>query len=53
MDEYSVYDAAPVPYVVHENMRAQMDAANMRLVRVVVYLVALLIGTNLCWAFIK
>lgn len=26
----NVYNADPVPFVVHENMRAQMDAANLR-----------------------
>ena len=49
----SVYNADPVPFVVHENMRAQMDTANLRLARLVVFLVVLLIGTNLFWAFLK
>lgn len=26
----NVFNADPVPFVVHENMRAQMDATNMR-----------------------
>lgn len=49
----NVFNADPVPFVVHENMRAQMDATNMRLVRVIVFLAVLLIGTNMFWAFIK
>lgn len=49
----SVYNAAPVPFVTHENMRAQMDTANLRLVRVIVLLIVLLVGSNLLWAFVK
>lgn len=49
----NVFNADPVPFVVHENMRAQMDTVNLRLVRLVVFLVVLLIGTNLFWAFLK
>ena len=49
----NVFNADPVPFVVHENMRAQMDTANLRLARLVVFLVVLLIGTNLFWAFLK
>lgn len=47
----SVYNAAPVPFVVHENMRAQMSAANQRLLRVVVFLIAMLFLTNLGWIY--
>ena len=35
----NVFNADPVPFVVHENMRAQMDTVNLRLVRVVVQLI--------------
>lgn len=49
----SVYKADPVPFVVHENMRACDDAKNLRLVRVIVFLVVLLVGTNMFWAFFK
>lgn len=45
----SVYNADPVPFVVHENMRAQMDSANRRLMRVIVLLIVLLVGSNLAW----
>ena len=38
-----------VPFVVHENLRAQMSAANARLVRVIVLLVVLLVGSNIAW----
>ena len=38
-----------VPFVVHENLRAQMSAANARLVRVIVLLVLLLVGSNIAW----
>ena len=49
----NVYNAAPVPFVVHENMRAQLDATNLRLVRIIVFLIVLLVSTNLCWALLK
>ena len=49
----NVFNTDPVPFVVHENMRAQMDAANIRLVRLIVFLVVLLVGTNALWAFLK
>lgn len=49
----NVYNAEPVPFVANENMRAQMDAANLRLVRVIVFLIVLLVGSNLLWAFVK
>ena len=49
----NVYTADPVPFVANENMRAQMDAANIRLVRVIVFLIVLLFGSNLFWAFVK
>ena len=45
----SVFSAAPVPFVVHENMRAQMETANRRLVGVIVLLVLLLVVSNLAW----
>lgn len=45
----SVFNAAPVPFVVHENLRAQMSAANARLVRVIVLLVVLLVASNFGW----
>ena len=48
----SIFDAE-VSVFDNENMRAQMDAANMRLVRVIVLLIVLLVGTNMFWAFIK
>lgn len=48
-----VYNADPVPYVVHENMRAQLDVANRRLVRVIALLIVMLVGTNVFWALIK
>ena len=47
----SVYNAAPVPFVVHENLRAQMTAANRRLIRVIVLLIILLVVTNLGWIY--
>ena len=45
----SVYNAPPVPFVVHENMRAQMDAHARRLVRLIVLLVVLLVASNGAW----
>ena len=45
----SVYNADPVPFVVHENMRAQMDSANRRLMRVIVLLIVLLVASNGAW----
>ena len=38
-----------VPFVVHENLRAQMSAANARLIRVIVLLIVLLVGSNFAW----
>lgn len=38
-----------VPFVVHENLRAQMSAANARLVRVIVLLILLLVASNVAW----
>ena len=37
----NIFNADPVPFVVHENMRACDDAKNLRLVRVIVFLVVL------------
>lgn len=45
----NVYNAAPVPFVVHENMRAQMDTHARRLVRVIVLLILLLAASNGAW----
>lgn len=42
-------DYPPVPFVVHENLRAQMDLHARRLVRVIVLLVVLLVGSNMAW----
>ncbi len=42
-------DYPPVPFVVHENMRAQMDLQIRRLIRVIVLLVILLVGSNALW----
>ena len=39
----------PVPFVVHENLRAQMDLHARRLVRVIVLLIMLLVGSNMAW----
>lgn len=39
----------PVPFVVHENMRAQMDLTIRRLIRVLVLLIVLLVGSNMAW----
>ena len=39
----------PVPFVVHENMRAQMDLTIRRLIRVLVLLIILLVGSNMAW----
>ena len=47
----SVYNADPVPFVVHENMRAQMDSANRRLMRVIVLLIVLLFVSNGLWFY--
>ena len=47
----SVYNADPVPFVVHENMRAQMDSANKRLSRILVLLIVLLFITNGLWVW--
>lgn len=38
-----------VPFVVHENLRAQMSATNARLIRVIVLLIVLLVGSNIAW----
>jgi hypothetical protein len=38
-----------VPFVVHENLRAQMSAANARLIRVIILLIVLLVGSNIAW----
>lgn len=38
-----------VPFVVHENLRAQMSAVNARLIRVIVLLIVLLVGSNIAW----
>ena len=45
----SVFNAAPVPFVVHENMRAQMETANRRLVGVIILLILLFVTSNLGW----
>ena len=42
-------DYPPVPFVVHENLRAQMDLHARRLVRVIVLLIMLLVGSNMAW----
>lgn len=42
-------DYPPVPFVVHENLRAQMDLHARRLVRVIVLLIVLLVGSNFAW----
>lgn len=42
-------DYPPVPFVVHENLRAQMDLHARRLVRVIVLLIVLLVGSNMAW----
>lgn len=42
-------DYPPVPFVVHENLRAQMDLHARRLVRVIVLLIVLLVGSNIAW----
>ena len=42
-------DYPPVPFVVHENLRAQMDLHARRLVRVIVLLIVLLVGSNALW----
>lgn len=42
-------DFPPVPFVVHENMRAQMDLHARRLIRVIVLLVVLLVASNFGW----
>lgn len=42
-------DYPPVPFVVHENLRAQMDLHARRLVRVIVLLIFLLVGSNALW----
>ncbi len=39
----------PVPFVTHENLRAQMDLHARRLVRVIVLLIVLLVGSNALW----
>lgn len=38
-----------VPFVVHENLRAQMSAVNARLIRVIILLIVLLVGSNIAW----
>lgn len=38
-----------MPFVVHENLRAQMDLHARRLVRVIVLLIVLLVGSNALW----
>lgn len=40
-----------VPFVVHENLRAQMSAINARLIRVIVLLIFLLVGSNIAWLY--
>ena len=42
-------DYPPVPFVVHENLRAHMDLHARRLVRVIVLLIVLLVGSNALW----
>ena len=39
----------PVPFIVHENMRAQMDLQARRLIWVIVLLIVLLVGSNIAW----
>jgi len=41
----SVYNADPVPFVVHENMRAQMDSTNRRLIRVLTLTIILFVAS--------
>lgn len=40
-----------VPFAVHENLRAQMSAVNARLIRVIVLLIVLLVGSNIAWLY--
>lgn len=42
-----------VPIAVLENLRAQMSVVNARLVRVIVLLIVLLVGTNVFWALLR
>ena len=42
-------DYPPVPIVVHENLRAQMDLHARRLVRVIALLIVLLVASNGAW----
>ena len=41
----SVYNADPVPFVAHENMRAQMDSANRRLIRLLTLTIILFVAS--------
>ena len=45
-----VYNAT-VPFIVHENLRAQMSAINARLIRVIVLLIVLLVCSNVAWLY--
>lgn len=45
----SVFNAPPVPFVTHENMRAQMDSCKRRLIGVIILLIVLLVGSNALW----
>ena len=47
-DKGCVYNTT-VPFEFHENLRAQMSAANARLIRVIVLLIVLLVGSNFAW----
>ena len=49
----SVYNADPVPFVVHENMRAQHSVENLRLLRIIVFLIIVIVSENLYLALIK
>lgn len=44
-------DKAPtnVPYVVHESAMARAERQSKRLVAVIILLIVLLVGSNICW----
>ena len=52
-DRGNIFNADPVPLFDNESMRAQMDAANRRLVRVIVLQTILIAGEGLLFAFLK
>ena len=39
-----------VPYVVHESAMARAERQAKRLVAVIILLIVLLVGSNICWA---